>query len=387
MSLLKKTNRLVARPMRCMARFSPLLRKINNKKYDVIFYSTSPFEESFLSAIVGPASKQLNVAVLRGVKKKCSNSSNWEELGDVNVYYLRVESLPYLKCKVFVTAKSMGAKRERLPRALHHVHVPHSLVSLHTIYPAGSFDGFDVLFAAGKHHVKEFRCLKQSDDALAYPVGYGRLSILSQGYYDGRRVDVFKNDYPCVMIAPSWHEGNVLDLVGLVLIEQLISAGFNVIVRPHFKSYDKSPEVLGAIKRKFGDCEQFLFDDFSVGGDVFCGVECLISDYSGVAYEFSVVTGNPCVFVDLRKKHRNTLGQCSHLAPFEITARDHVGLICSSDVESIVISVKSAIGPKREELQRRISDARRSLVFNYHEGVGECAVDALRQLVSPRGVG
>lgn len=387
MTVFKWTTRIVSLSRRLIAGFNPLLKKINNNNYQVIFYSTLPFEETFVSPMIINASRKMSVAVIRGVKSTPPTFSEWVELSDIDVFYPPVDCIPYLECEVFVTAKSMGAKLERLPRAMHYVHVPHSLVSLHTIYPEGSFDGFDVLFAAGNHHVKEFRCLKQSDDALAYPVGYGRLSILSQGYHDGRSVDVFKNDYPCVMIAPSWHEGNVLDLLGLGLIQQLISEGFNVIVRPHFKNHDKSPELLDAIMLRFAGCEQFMFDDFRVDGGVFCGVECLISDYSGVAYEFSVVTGNPCVFVDTRKKNRNTLDQCSHLAPFEITARDHVGLICSSDVESIVMSVKSAIGPKREELQRRISDARKSLVFNHHEGVGECAADALSKLVSPRGVG
>ena len=61
--------------------------------------------------------------------------------------------------------------------------MPHSLSSLHMIYPEDAFDGYDLIFSAGPHHCDEFREITKARGLKNFgtvPIGYGKLDVLRQ---------------------------------------------------------------------------------------------------------------------------------------------------------------------------------------------------------------
>jgi hypothetical protein len=248
-----------------------------------------------------------------------------------------------IRCRLAVTASS-GLDRKIFPtRARSFIHMPHSLASLHMIYPADAFDGYDVLFAAGPHHEAEFAAIARARELGprdSYPVGYGKLDVLAP-QLAGRVARASAR--PRVLLAPSWGPDNLLDRCGVALAQALLAAGFDVVVRPHPLFFlDRAP-VLEAIRsleqREPGLRLESPFD----GDDAIFEADVLVGDYSGIGFEFAALRGRPVVSVDVGLKVANPAWQELGLEPVEIACRSRIGPVVAPVVDDIVAAVQRAM--------------------------------------------
>ena len=144
------------------------------------------------------------------------------------------EGASNIDCQIAVTASS-GINRKIFPtKARWLIHMPHSLSSLHMIYPSGSFHGYDLLFSCGPHHDREFYELTGRDTC---PVGYGKLDLLAKGSLTSDPCDV--------LIAPSWGSGNLIERFGSSLVKHFEELNLEVVLRPHplFFLESSSPSI------------------------------------------------------------------------------------------------------------------------------------------------
>ena len=116
------------------------------------------------------------------------------------------------------------------------------------MYMEGAFDNFDTIFSVGSHHNREIRereniyNLKEKN-ILNY--GYPLLEKLSIEY-DKYNIERDKKN---VLIAPSWHKDNILDLCIDDLLSNIDDNKYNITIRPH-------PEYLKRYNDKFKELEK-----------------------------------------------------------------------------------------------------------------------------------
>ena len=259
-----------------------------------------------------------------------------------------VEHLHALSCRVVVTASSgiprsyFGATLDRL------IHMPHSLASLHVIYEAEAFDDCDTLFAAGPHHVQEFEALGQANglgSRLSFPVGYGK--------FDMMRKEALAIDAPAgrhVLVAPSWGENNLLNLIGLALTEHLAAAGWAVVLRPHPSFFFAPDGLLDTILARFAGDPRVSVEKSTGGSAALWTADALITDYSGFALEFAALRRRPCLFVDGPRKILNPGWEALGLPAAEIDLRERLGLVAETSPQAILdglerLAAMSALGP------------------------------------------
>lgn len=250
------------------------------------------------------------------------------------------------RCAVAVTASS-GLDRVIYPtRAKVFLHMPHSLASLHMIYPSDAFEGYDALFAAGPHHDREFAALSAAGgrgERPSHAVGYGKLDLLA-AQAAGR--DAERRH---VLIAPSWGPDNLLDRLGVALTAALAAEGWTVTVRPHpLFVLERAPvmERLHALAAR----EPLIAVESPLGADeAIFRATVLVGDYSGIGFEFAALGGRPVVSVDVGLKVVNPHWKSLGLVPVEIGCRPSLGPVVAPDVAAVVAAVSSCADAPRSD--------------------------------------
>lgn len=305
----------------------------------ILFLSASPVDEvwtrstalachkaglSVEVAIVGDCRKGVGAEALALYKKAGISAKNASFAAAANI-----------PTQIAITASS-GLERNIFPtRAKYFLHMPHSIVSLHMIYPKGAFDGYDVLFAAGKHHVAEWNAIHKTQKPV-YETGYGKLDILHEKMLQHDRGRKSKQH---ALIAPSWGPDNLLDRCGVALAEACVAEGYAVTVRPHPLFFLDKASVLDALKSVNGITIESPFE----GDAAIFNADILVGDYSGIGFEFAALRGKPVVSVDVGLKIVNPNWQALDITPLEIAHRQKLGPVVAPELAQIMRAIKQSL--------------------------------------------
>lgn len=305
----------------------------------VVFLSSSPVDEVWTRS-TALACHAAGLSVEVAIVGDCSTGVGAEALALYKKAGITARSTSFaaaakIPTQIAVTASS-GLERNIFPtNAKHFVHMPHSIVSLQMIYSADAFDGYDVLFAAGPHHVAEWDAIQKVKKPV-HAVGYGKLDVLHEKMLQHPRS---KNAKPKLLIAPSWGQDNLLDCCGVALAKACVEAGYDVTVRPHPLFFlDKVP-VLDALKSISGITIESPFE----GDDAIFDADVLVGDYSGIGFEFAALRRKPVVSVEVGLKIVNTHWQRYGLQPIEIDHRAQLGPVVPAELPAIMNGIERAL--------------------------------------------
>jgi len=240
--------------------------------------------------------------------------------------------------------QSYHMKRSILRDDIEYIYVFHAPVSTIMQYKESAFDYFDTVLCVGPHHVAELRRREELAKLPARKLvkaGYGLYDQLLENYGALRNDDKEK---PRVLIAPSWQNENILETCINDLLDVLLGNGYEVIVRPHPQFGNLFPERLEALVQQyaaFSVTGELVFElDFSSNNSIYTS-DILVTDWSGIAYEFSYCTSRPCIFINTPQKIMNANYLNYGIEPMEISIRNKVGI--SINPERIIEELRDSI--------------------------------------------
>jgi hypothetical protein len=250
-------------------------------------------------------------------------------------------------------------KRSRLGG--HYVYVQHSLASLHMIYREGAFDHYDTVFCCGEYHKQEIRAMeKQYGTKVKNLVdhGYGLLDTIIS---DERALNVQRKKCKNtnILIAPSWGEHCLIESIGEELIATLLNQNFVVTLRPHPQTIKFSKSKIDSIDKRFSKNNNFQFDSQISSQDSMHDSDLMISDWSGVAYEYAFGRRKPVIFIDIPRKVNNPDYEILDIEPFEVSMRSEIGVILPREnISTIGEVIKTSISSPPDHTQVK------GLIFN-----------------------
>lgn len=268
---------------------------------------------------------------------------------------------------------------------VHYVYVFHALNSAHMIYPAHSFDAYDTVFCAGPHHVRELRELERLNrlprrNLVEY--GYGRIDdLLKQQALPGDIRD--ERDASCVLVAPTWGPEGIIEQCGHELIRHLLEAGLSVVLRPHPMSWSQSAAKLGKIEADFSRHPLFSIDRNIAARASLDASDVMVTDWSGVAYEYAFALAKPVLFVDLPPKVRNPGYRSVPIVPFEVAVREEIGQVLSPDRLHEVGAAIAALSKQWPERKAKVTSLRETSIFNLGNS-GKAGAGVLREILAAR---
>ena len=255
-------------------------------------------------------------------------------------YYISSEKLITLMMKmdadvVVMTMPDLETyqiKRSYVRKDIKYIYIPHCMNSLNLTMRKGCTDHFDAVICTGKHMKEE---IVKTEEVYNLPKkdliegGYPLLDDMIRDYQN-----MVKPEGPkTVLIAPSWQKDNIVDSCLDELLEQLKGHDYKVIVRPHPQHVRHMPERMEQLKMRFADDPSVeVQTDFSSNDTVFLA-DMLITDWSGIGYEYAFTTKKPVLFINTPMKIMNPDYKEIGIEPFNIYMRDILG--ASLDPEDI----------------------------------------------------
>ena len=311
-------------------------------------------------------------------------------------YYIGPKKLITLFMKleadvVVMTMSDLGNyqyKRSYYSKNIKYVYVFHYPLSTHMVLHTGALRHYDAILCVGDFQFEEIR---QTEKLFGDPeqeliaCGYGQLEKLYDAYQASPHE---KRQRPKVLIAPSWQPDNILDSCIDPLLQELLGQGFDVTVRPHPEYVKRYGERMNAIVKRYEDYkggDLFFELDFTGNTSIFDS-DTVISDWSGTAYEFVMVTERPCVFVDTPPKINNPDYEKITVPPLEFTLRDQVGVrVSPGSFAGLSEKIRALL--QDESYSDRIRAIREKTVANFGrsgEVGGEYILSAVKDAIRTR---
>lgn len=260
--------------------------------------------------------------------------------------------------------QSFHIKRSIKRDDIEYIHIFHGLVSTHLVYRQTAFDHFDTLLCVGPYHVAELRRREEM-------VGIKRKSLVKAGYglYDQlvesyAAISDVKNDKPRILIAPSWQEDNILDSCIENVLASLLGQGYEIYIRPHPQYLKLFPERMSALQSQYAYAKgEVSFDlDFTSDESIFTS-DILITDWSGIAYEFAYSTLKPCVFINTPMKVLNPYYEDYKLPVLDIVLRDKVGVSIELDNLEVMRESVASLLVAKDTYKKQIAEIVEEYVY------------------------
>lgn len=180
----------------------------------------------------------------------------------------------------------------------YYIHIPHAASDI-TLYRMFGIDYYDAIMLSGEYQEKQIRHLEQMRHLKAKDI-----EIVGIPYMDVMKERLDKTAQPentggkTVLIAPSWGPSSLLNVYGNTLIDAVVGAGYKVILRPHPQSYTAEKELIDRLFDEYKDNPKVEWNRDNDNFDVLSKSDVMISDFSGVIFDFSLVFDKPVIYAD-----------------------------------------------------------------------------------------
>ena len=279
-------------------------------------------------------------------------------------------------------------KRSYVRRDAEYVYTPHDPMSVHMSFREGAMDHFDTVLCVGPQQIDEIRKTEEVyglQGKTLVPCGYCLLDDMIADW--AKREKKPSDNLKRILIAPSWNEDNILDSCADELIRNLLRDGRKITVRPHPEYVKRFGAKLNALMNRWKEQrrEQLVFEtDFSSNESLY-EADILITDWSGIAYEYSYTTGKPTLFINTKMKCPNPNWEKIGITPLEISLRDRIGRSLDKDSLDRAEEVIAEMEAHPEEWAERIAKVREQNIFN-PGSCGEAAAEyILKSLIAREG--
>lgn len=344
--------------------------KLTGKKSDIdrtsiVFYSESKNYWPTFKPIISELIKQeVSVVYLTSDEEEDIFSDpdfkivNAQFIGKGNQAYFK---LNFLECDVLVLTtpgidvlqikRSGGVKK--------YVHVVHSLSDIHG-YKLYSFDYYDTILVSGLSQEESIRYLEKIR-------GTNRKEIVRLGcpYLDNlvaRAKNVEFIDKNILLLAPTWGKNSYLYKYSPDLLRSLNSVGYKLIFRPHPQSRISDKKILHDWLQVLKEIDGAEYDDKPDGFDSLSRSSIMLSDLSGVVFDFSFVFKRPVVTIGGNFVKEGFEAWDLPKDAWEISSYDLIGKRVASakrdspeEICKILTTVQSSFKQKEKEINSLIS--------------------------------
>lgn len=183
-----------------------------------------------------------------------------------------------------------------------YVHITHDVCAI-TGYRMFGVDFYDAILLPGEVTIPELReleALRGIPNKEVAIVGSVYMDSLANQYQAYIATNPQRSERTTVLVAPSWGASSLLNRFGEKLLNSLVATGYDIIVRPHPQSYKSDAQLMEDLKAKFPDSEHFSWNRDNDNFAVMAKSDILISDFSGIVFDFSFTFGRPVIYADTK---------------------------------------------------------------------------------------
>lgn len=180
----------------------------------------------------------------------------------------------------------------------YYVHVPHAASDL-TMYRMFGIDFYDAILTSGDYHEEQIRALEEARKLPPKEIvkaGLPFLDTMKERLESAGRV---KNKKPKVLLAPSWGPSAIFSKYGGKIIDELLKTDYDIIIRPHPQSFTSEKDMIETLMKQYPASERIEWNRDNDNFEALRRADVLISDFSGVMFDFCLVFDKPLIYTDV----------------------------------------------------------------------------------------
>ena len=199
---------------------------------------------------------------------------------------------------VFSTTPSLDVFQwKRSKNVSCYIHIMHAAKDI-TLYRMYGTDHYDAFALSGALQVRQVRQLEELRGIPARDCELCGVPYLDEMKKRVDQAEKIPSSGRTVLLAPSWGESGILSRFGSRIIDALIDTGYKIIVRPHPQSFASEKDMLDKLMARYNDPSKVEWNKDTDNFDVLMKSDILISDFSGVMFEFAMVFDKPIIYTD-----------------------------------------------------------------------------------------
>ena len=179
----------------------------------------------------------------------------------------------------------------------YYIHIFHTAGEV-TRYRMFGIDYYDALMIAGDHQERDIRELEQLRELPAKEIVKVGIPFMDEMAARLAAVGPAPEHPRTVLLAPTWGPSAIFKVHGGKIIDKLLQTGYHVIIRPHPQSFASEKEMLDELMREYPESDQLEWNRDTDNFEVLRRSDILISDFSGVVFDFSLIYDKPVIYTD-----------------------------------------------------------------------------------------
>ena len=256
--------------------FEPICREMDKRGKEILYITASPDD---------PALK----CEYKGLRVECIENKN--------KLFTR---LNYLRADIVLsTTPGLDVYQwKRSKDVKYYVHIPHAAGGL-TMYRMFGLDYYDAVLYSGDFQAENIRALEKLRNLPAKELveaGIPYMDEMAKAYASAEPIGEHERT---VLLAPTWGPSALFAVSGGKIIEHLLNTGYHIIVRPHPQSFTSEKEMLDKLMAEYPESEQLEWNSDTDNFNVLHRADILVSDFSGVFYDFAFIHNKPIIYTDV----------------------------------------------------------------------------------------
>jgi len=186
---------------------------------------------------------------------------------------------------------------KRSPDVQYYVHIPHAASEI-ILYRMFGIDYYDAILLSGEYQADDIRALETLrglPEKELVMMGIPYMDVMAERL---RREGPAPEHPRTVLLAPSWGKSALFAVYGGRIIDVLLKTGYHVIIRPHPQSFTSEKEMIEELMKKYPESDSLEWNRDTDNFDVLRRSDILISDFSGVIFDFTLVYDKPVIYTD-----------------------------------------------------------------------------------------
>ena len=277
--------------------FEPICRELNKRGVDVLYMTASPDDPG----LDNPYEH------VRGEYIGAGNKA-FSKLNFLNATIL-FSTTPGLDVYQWKRSKNVD----------YYIHIFHAAGDI-CLYRMFGIDYYDALMIAGEYQEQDIRQLEQKRGLPAKELVTVGIPFMDEMVTRLATTGPAPEHPRTVLLAPTWGPSAIFSIHGGKIIEKLLETGYHVIVRPHPQSFTSEAEMMEKLMKEYPQSDQLEWNRDTDNFEVLRRSDILISDFSGVVFDFSLVYDKPVIYTDPN----------FNLDPYDAWFLDHQLWTCSA---------------------------------------------------------
>lgn len=179
----------------------------------------------------------------------------------------------------------------------YYVHIPHAASEI-TMYRMFGIDYYDALLLSGDYQMEDIRALESLRKLPPKELVKVGIPYMDEMLRRSNTAAAVPEHPRTILLAPSWGKSAIFGVYGGKIIDVLLKTGYHVIIRPHPQSFKSETELMENLMKQYPESEQLEWNRDLDNFEVLRRSDILISDFSGVIFDFALINDKPIIYTD-----------------------------------------------------------------------------------------